>query len=84
MIAYKKIENHNPVMVQRFGADPWAMVYKDRVYLYMTGDEPVIGKDGKPGGFPVLAVLPRENGRKGNTGRTREAPCPRSVRLRPL
>ncbi len=38
---YKKAENHNPVMVQRFGADPWALVYNDRVYLYMTGDEPV-------------------------------------------
>lgn len=43
---YKKVENHNPVMVQRFGADPWAMVYGDRVYLYMTGDEPVT-QDGK-------------------------------------
>lgn len=27
-----------PVMTQRFGADPWALVYNDRVYLYMTGD----------------------------------------------
>ena len=43
---YKKAENHNPVMVQRFGADPWALVYGDRVYLYMTGDEPVT-KDGE-------------------------------------
>jgi arabinoxylan arabinofuranohydrolase len=25
-------------MTQRFGADPWALVYEDRVYLYMTGD----------------------------------------------
>ena len=24
---YKTIDQHNPVMVQRFGADPWAMVY---------------------------------------------------------
>ena len=46
VIVYKKAENHNPVMVQRFGADPWALVYGDRVYLYMTGDEPVM-KDGK-------------------------------------
>ena len=38
---YKWPRQHNPVMVQRFGADPWAMVYRDRVYLYMTGDEPV-------------------------------------------
>ena len=35
----KKIGNANPVMTQRFGADPYAMVYEDRVYLYMTGDD---------------------------------------------
>ncbi len=45
---YKTLKEHNPVMVQRFGADPWAMVYGDRVYLYMTGDEPVMNMDGKP------------------------------------
>ena len=44
---YKPLTQHNPVMVQRFGADPWAMVYGDRVYLYMTGDEPMTGADGK-------------------------------------
>lgn len=27
-----------PVMTQRFGADPYALVYEERVYLYMTGD----------------------------------------------
>ena len=43
---YKTLDQHNPVMVQRFGADPWAMVYGDRVYLYMTGDEPMKDKDG--------------------------------------
>ena len=42
----KPMAQHNPVMVQHFGADPWAMVYGGRVYLYMTGDEPVIGMDG--------------------------------------
>ena len=45
---YKKAENHNPVMVQRFGADPWAMVYQDRVYLYMTGDDPAVENGQKP------------------------------------
>ena len=45
---YKTLSQHNPVMVQRFGADPWAMVYGDRVYLYMTGDEPMMTMDGKP------------------------------------
>lgn len=43
--AYKTLNRHNPVEVQKFAADPWAMVYGDRVYLYMTGDEPVM-----PGG----------------------------------
>ncbi len=42
----KPLAQHNPVAVQSFGADPWAMVYGDRVYLYMTGDEPVYGMDG--------------------------------------
>ena len=45
---YKTLKEHNPVMVQRFGADPWAMVYDGRVYLYMTGDEPMLGSDGTP------------------------------------
>ncbi|MDR2953391.1 MAG: family 43 glycosylhydrolase [Treponema sp.] len=28
----------NPICLQRFGADPWGLVYQDRVYVYMTGD----------------------------------------------
>lgn len=35
---YKKALYNNPVMTQRFGADPYALVYDGRVYLYMTGD----------------------------------------------
>lgn len=34
----KPIAYDSPVMTQRFGADPYALVYDDRVYLYMTGD----------------------------------------------
>lgn len=34
----KGVEDTNPLMTQRFGADPYAMVYKDRVYIYMTAD----------------------------------------------
>jgi len=45
---YKKAEDHNPVMVQRFGADPWAMIYNGRVYLYMTGDDPEYKAGEKP------------------------------------
>ena len=36
--ACKGLEDTNPLMTQRFGADPYAMVYKDRVYIYMTAD----------------------------------------------
>ncbi|MBO6241233.1 MAG: family 43 glycosylhydrolase [Butyrivibrio sp.] len=39
MNSYKKITDHNPIMVQRFGADPYALVYDGRVYIYMTGDK---------------------------------------------
>ncbi|UQZ37595.1 arabinoxylan arabinofuranohydrolase [Paenibacillus sp. PK3_47] len=28
----------NPLVSYKFGADPYALVYKDRVYLYMTND----------------------------------------------
>lgn len=36
--SYKGILDTNPLMTQRFGADPYAMVYGDRVYFYMTAD----------------------------------------------
>lgn len=36
--AYKSHMQTNPIMTQRFGADPYAMVYGDRVYFYMTAD----------------------------------------------
>lgn len=38
--SYKGIADTNPIMTQRFGADPYAMVYGDRVYFYMTADAP--------------------------------------------
>lgn len=34
----KKEGNANPLMTQRFGADPFVMEYDGRVYVYMTGD----------------------------------------------
>lgn len=46
---WKPAGEHNPVMTQRFGADPWAMVYGDRVYLYMTGDFYEYADDGSVG-----------------------------------
>lgn len=36
--SYKQLDETNPLMTQRFGADPYAMVYGDRVYFYMTAD----------------------------------------------
>lgn len=36
--AYKGLEDANPLMTQRFGADPYAMEYDGRVYFYMTAD----------------------------------------------
>ncbi len=44
--AWKTIGNHNPLMTQRFGADPFAMVYNDRVYVYMTNDIPEYDNEG--------------------------------------
>lgn len=34
----KKAGNNNPLYTQRFGADPGAMEYEGRVYVYMTDD----------------------------------------------
>lgn len=45
MKSVKSVKDHNPVMVQRFGADPYALVYDGRVYLYMTGDKPSYNPD---------------------------------------
>ena len=36
--AVKSATNHNPIMDHKFGADPYAMVYDGRVYVYMTND----------------------------------------------
>ena len=35
---YKPQSDHNPLMTQRYGADPYAMVYDDEVFVYMTSD----------------------------------------------
>lgn len=36
--SYKGVMDNNPIINQHFGADPYAMVYGDRVYFYMTAD----------------------------------------------
>ncbi len=34
----KTVGRGNPLVSQNFGADPWAMEYKDRLYVYTTND----------------------------------------------
>lgn len=34
----KSKDNGNPIMTQRFSADPWAMEYDGTLYVYMTND----------------------------------------------
>ena len=44
--AYKSTRDRNPVMTHTFGADPCALVYDGRVYIYMTADTPTYEADG--------------------------------------
>jgi len=44
--SWKIWEHRNPVLTQGFGADPTAMVYNDRVYLYMSNDTLLYGSGG--------------------------------------
>jgi arabinoxylan arabinofuranohydrolase len=34
----KNLEHHNPLITQHLGADPYVIIYNERVYVYMTGD----------------------------------------------
>ena len=36
--AYKKYDYSNPIFTQHFGADPYAIEYDGRMYIYMTAD----------------------------------------------
>ncbi len=45
--SFKGLADHNPVMVQRFGADPYVLVYDGRVYIYMTGDDFTYDENGE-------------------------------------
>lgn len=36
--SYKGVANNNPIIEQHYGADPFALVYDDTVYFYMTAD----------------------------------------------
>lgn len=43
----KGMLDNNPLMTQRFGADPYALVYDDTLYIYMTGDVPEYDANGE-------------------------------------
>lgn len=45
-MSVKSVLNNNPVYTQEYSADPYAMEYNGRIYLYMTGDEPMYEADG--------------------------------------
>lgn len=49
--AYKAIGYHNPIMSQRFGADPYALAYGDRLYVYMTNDSQQLSFDNEGKGI---------------------------------
>ena len=55
----KEIGLDTPVMTQRLGADPYAIVYEGRVYLYMTGDLYEYDEDGKlkPNSYQLINKL---------------------------
>lgn len=38
IVPAKGLNDTNPIMTQKYGADPYAMVYGDTVYFYMTAD----------------------------------------------
>lgn len=42
----KPLSEHNPVITHMFGADPWALVWQNRVYLYLTADAPDYAPNG--------------------------------------
>ncbi|WP_243386605.1 family 43 glycosylhydrolase [Bifidobacterium primatium] len=44
--AAKQVGNSNPIIDYWYGADPWAMEYNGRVYVYTTGDATKINEDG--------------------------------------
>ncbi|MGG1550191.1 carbohydrate-binding protein [Paenibacillus ferrarius] len=48
--------NANPLFTQKFGADPYAMVYNGRVYVYMTNDVLEYNADGtvKDNGYGLI------------------------------
>ena len=46
-LARRHMDENNPIITHRFAADPCALVYGGRVYLYMSGDQLCRGADGE-------------------------------------
>lgn len=46
MLGIKELNQNNPVITHKYTADPYALSYNGRVYLYMTGDERMYEADG--------------------------------------
>lgn len=55
----KKLGYGNPIMTQELGADPYAIVYDGRVYVYMTADDYEYDADGnlKDNSFGYIQTL---------------------------
>lgn len=55
----KKLGYSNPLVTTDFGADPYAIVYDGRVYVYMTSDDYEYGADGnvKDNSFGYIKTL---------------------------
>ena len=55
----KQLGYSNPLVTQELGADPYALVYNDRVYVYMTSDDYEYNADGslKKNSFDYIKTL---------------------------
>lgn len=57
--SYKEQLQGNPLITHRYGADPYAIVYEGRVYLYMSGDTLQYDEEGKvaPNTFGKICTI---------------------------
>jgi len=54
---FKDIKNHNPLITQRFSADPGVMVYDGRVYVYATNDGDATSSKGGENNYDLINTL---------------------------
>lgn len=50
----------NPLITHKFGADPFALEYNGRLYLYLTGDNYYTDEDGQIAGSPTTGAVNNE------------------------